>query len=381
MSRATALALLVALLPSLGQAASPADCAAPAAIEDGWPVATPEAQRLDPAVICSIGASLEQLPEANPHGVVIARNGVLVYEKYYDGPDRRWPQQHWREPLVPTPHDISTRHDLQSITKRVVALLVGIALDRGAIKSVDSPLLPFFPEHADLRTPERERITLRDLLTMRAGLDWPLKPYLSMARRVDAAPDPYRLVLEQPMAAKPGTRFRYNNGVVELVGGLVQKATSRRLDQFAREALFEPLGITDWEWGRMASGDPSASGGLRLRPRDLAKIGQLVLDHGSWRGRQVVSAEWIRDMVLPRIVRPTFSYAYLWWRDQASVDGHSIEWIAGSGWGGQCLNILPSLGLVVVVTAGVYDFDGQGQQSLACDTVMDRSALRATLDR
>jgi CubicO group peptidase (beta-lactamase class C family) len=381
MLRASTLALVVALLSSIGQAESSSGCGAPIAIEDGWSVSEPQTQQLDPALICSIAGDLEKLRDANPHGVVVVRNGVVVYEKYFTGPDQRWPQQHWKEPLEDTPHEMRTRHDLQSITKSVVALLVGIALDRGLIKNVDAPLLSFFPEYADLISPERQRITLRDLLTMQAGLDWPGQPYLGMARKVDAAPDPYRLILEQPMVAEPGKRWRYNNGVAELVGGVVQKATGRRLDQFARDALFDPLGIADWEWGQMASGNPGASWGLRLRPRDLAKIGQLVLDHGSWRGRQIVSAGWIKQMTLPRIVRPKFSYAYLWWRDQSSRDGRNIEWISGSGWGGQCLNIIPKLALVVVVTAGVYDFEGKGPQNLACDAVMDTAVLRAARDR
>ncbi len=267
MFRASPFALAVALLPSIAQAETSPACAAPSAIGDGWSVSEPVAQQLDPALICAVRKNLEALNDANPHGVVIVRNGVVVYETYFTGPDRRWPQQHWREPLQIESHDARTKHDVQSITKSVVALLVGIAMDRGSIKNVDAPLLSFFPEYADLASPERQTITLRDLLTMRAGLDWPGRPYLSMARRVDAAPDPYRLVLEQPMVSEPGKRWRYNNGVAELVGGVVQKATGRPLDQFANDVLFQPLGITDWEWGRMASGNPGASWGLRLRPR------------------------------------------------------------------------------------------------------------------
>jgi CubicO group peptidase (beta-lactamase class C family) len=305
------------------------------------------------------------------------RNGTLVYETYFTGLDQRWPQQHWDEPATATPHDATTKHDIQSITKSVVALLVGAAIDRGLIGSVDAPLLAFFPEYADLNSPERQRITLRDLLTMRAGLDWPLKPYLSMWRRVAAAPDPYRLILEQPMVAEPGEKWFYNNGVADLVGGLVQKATHRPLDQFAREVLFDPLGITDWEWGHMANGDPGGSGGLRLRPRDLAKLGQLILNDGAWDGRQIVSAGWIRQMVETRVKTPDRDYAYLWWRDQSDLDGRTIDWIIGSGWGGQCLNIIPELALVVVVTAGVYDRDGGGLQNLACDLVMDKAVLPA----
>jgi CubicO group peptidase (beta-lactamase class C family) len=372
MARAAALAFfVVALTSSLAQAEMSGGCGAPQAIDDGWPVSEPRAQRLDPASICAIAEQLSALKDANPHGVVVARHGSVVYESYFSGPDQRWPQRHWREPLQEAPHDAQTKHDLQSITKSVVALLVGIAVDRGLIESVDAPLLSFFPDYADLDSPERHKITLRHLLTMQAGLDWPTKPYLSMARKVDAALDPYRLVLQQPMVAEPGTSWRYNNGVAELVGGVVQKAVKRPLDEFAREVLFEPLGITDWEWGHMDSGNPGASWGLRLRPRDLAKIGQLILDQGVWHGRQIASAAWINDMTAPHVIRPKISYGYLWWRNQTTVGGSTIAWVGGIGWGGQCLNIVPQLALVMVVTAGVYDFDGAGDQNRACDVVTE----------
>jgi CubicO group peptidase (beta-lactamase class C family) len=373
----SAFALLATLLPSIAYAELPAGCDAPIEMEDGWSATEPQAQYLDPVVICAIGAELDKRKDANPHSVVVVRNNAIVYEKYFTGPDQRWPQQHWGEPLQPKPHDARTKHDIQSITKSVVALLVGAAVDRGIIKDVDVPLLSLFPEYVDLASPQRDRITLRALLTMRAGLEWPVRPYLSMARKVDAASDPYRLVLEQPMAAEPGQKWRYNNGAAELIGGALQKATRRPLDEFAKDVLLDPLGIADWEWGRMASGNPGASWGLRLRPRDLAKIGQLILDKGSWHGRQIVSADWIAAMTSPQVVMPKFSYAYLWWRDQLSIDGRSLALVRGSGWGGQCLNIIPDLALVVVVTAGVYDFEGGGPQNMACDTVMDKSVLRA----
>jgi CubicO group peptidase (beta-lactamase class C family) len=353
-------------------------CGGPTRLDDGWTLAAPEQEALDPASICAIGPRLGALHEADPHGVVVVRHGALVYEAYFPGGDLRWPEQHWEEPLESLPHDARTKHDLQSITKSVVALLVGIALDRGLLETIDAPALSFFPEYADLRTADKDRITVRDLLTMTTGLRWPYKPYLSMARQMDASPDPYRFVLEQPLVAAPGTNWHYNNGTVELVGALVQKATGRPLDQFAKMALFDPLGIDDWEWGKMASGDPGASWGLRLRPRDLAKIGQLVLDHGAWQGSQFVSSAWIKEMIAPHIVRPEISYGYLWWLTRQSIDGRDIDVVSGSGWGGQCLYVVPSLDLVVVVTAGVYNFAGEGPQSLAGDTVLGM-VLRAAM--
>ena len=107
-------------------------------------------------------------------------------------------------------HDARTKHDLQSITKSVTALLVGIAIDLGKLKPFDAPVLSFFPAYTDLRTAEKLRITVRDLLTMSAGLSWPYNPYLSMARQMDAAPDPFRFVLGQPMVAVPGEDWHYN---------------------------------------------------------------------------------------------------------------------------------------------------------------------------
>jgi CubicO group peptidase (beta-lactamase class C family) len=156
-----------------------------------------------------------------------------------------------------------------------------------------------------------------------------------MARQMDASPDPYRFVLEQPVVAVPGTNWHYNNGSAKVIGAILRKATSRPLDQFAKDALFDPLGIHDWEWGRMANGDAAASWGLRSRPRDLAKIGQLVLDLGAWHGQQIVSAAWIKEMTTPRVIRQhASSYGYLWW----SVKG---SWKATT-----------STGLVALVGAG-----------------------------
>jgi CubicO group peptidase (beta-lactamase class C family) len=133
-----ALTFCMTLCPA---AATPETCAAPAAMADGWPVASPAQQGLDPQLICAVGPRLEELAGAEPNGVVIACHGALVYEAYFTGADQRWPEHRWGEPLPVLPHDAETKHDLSSITKSVVALLVGVALDRGAIKTVGAPAL------------------------------------------------------------------------------------------------------------------------------------------------------------------------------------------------------------------------------------------------
>src|SRR5579859_4285966 len=140
----------------------------PIQMHDGWPVAPPEEHSLDAALLAGIGARFEAWADANMHAILVARDGVLVYEHYFTGEDYRWGVG----PIGRVTYDASTKHDLRSVTKSVTSLLVGLAVDRGRIKDLDAPVFSFFPEHDDLRTPEKDSITLRHLLTMSAGLAW-----------------------------------------------------------------------------------------------------------------------------------------------------------------------------------------------------------------
>lgn len=260
-----------------------------------------------------------------------------------------------------------TRHDARSMTKSVTDLLVGIAIDRGWIKSIDASAFSFFPQYADLRTPEKDRITLRHLLTKSSGLEWhefdtPYTSDTNSENRMDSAKDSYRYALEQPVVAPPGRLWNYNSGSTELLGAILLKPTGKPLDQLACSLLFEPLGITDVEWYKYAPGNPSAAAGLRLRPRDLAKIGQLVLQRGAWSGKQVVSAGWIDASTTPQINGfLVFFYGYQFWLGRSLVDKHIVDWAAAWGLGGQRVFIVPALDLVVVVTAGLYESGMQAQ--------------------
>jgi hypothetical protein len=170
----------------------------------GWPVSPPAQQGFKPKLICSIGPGLAGLPKAAAHGVVVVRHGVLVYEQYFRGDDMRG-----YTPLGVVPHNAKTLHNIGSITKGVVALLIGIALDRGWLKDLDAPIFGFFPHYADLRTAGKGRITIRHLLSMTSGLDWPERA-ISINDRANVvwqgrdAADPYRFVLARPLKAEPG---------------------------------------------------------------------------------------------------------------------------------------------------------------------------------
>jgi CubicO group peptidase (beta-lactamase class C family) len=296
---AAIISIWIVVLLQLAQAQT--DCGVPSVGEDHWPVASPETVGFSGGTLCSMLKWLEDSKQSNVRAVLVARHGTLTFEHYFSGED-----EHWGQPVGKVAFGPAIKHDERSVTKSVVALVLGIAINRRLIKGIDDSVMSFFPEYADLRTPERDRITLRDLITMSAGLEWHEDdtPYTSDANsenRMDNAADPYRYPLQQSVLEPPGQVWNYNSGSTEVIGAVLKKATGKPVDELARTLLFEPLGITDVEWPRNAKGNPIAAGALRLRPRDLAKIGQVVLQRGAWHGAQVVPASWIEAAISPQI--------------------------------------------------------------------------------
>jgi CubicO group peptidase (beta-lactamase class C family) len=238
--------------------------------------------------------------------------------------------------------------------KSVVSLLLGIAVDDGMIKDLDAPIFLFFSEYADLRSPEKDRITLRHLLTMSAGLEWhefdtPYTEAMNSANLARYAADPDRFVLEQRMVARPGQVWNYNSETSSLIGAILTRATGKPVEELARTLLFEPLGIDDVAWGpRLRHG----YGALWLRPRDWAKIGQLVLNRGVWEGKQIVSAAWVAQSTAEQIkARQPFSYGYQWWLGRSLNGDRAIGWTAALGFNSQKIIIIPELDMVVVFNA------------------------------
>jgi CubicO group peptidase (beta-lactamase class C family) len=171
--------------------ASPEERSTPTDAGDGWPLGRAEDAGMDAALLAGLAPQFEAWEEANCHAALVVRHGRLVYERYFAGEDRGW-----AKPLGTIVHHAGLMHDLYSVTKSIASLLVGIAIDQGLIGGLDQPVLPCFPEHSDLRTSEKDSITLRHLLTMSAGFAWDeTLPYSNPAnswRRMIAAPDPHR---------------------------------------------------------------------------------------------------------------------------------------------------------------------------------------------
>ncbi len=338
-------------------------CAAPVVLDVGWQTAEPEASGFDAAALC---AALERVAgdASNIHGVVVERRGRLVAELYRRGKDKSiWSLFARETDFAPT-----VLHDLRSVSKSVVDLLVGIARQQGKVHVAASPLA-YYPSYADLRSPERDAITVEHLLTMSSGLEWheSVTSYGTLANdetRLYWDWKPYRYVLSRPIAAKPGTQFNYNGGGTAVLADIVVRATETSLRDFARTALFEPLGIHEWEWVADPWLRPLAFAGLRMRPRDLARIGRMVLAHGEWQGRQVVPADWVAESLRPHMAAGDgLGYGYQWWTGTIDREGKKLAWSAGFGNGGQRLFVVPELDLTVVITAGAYN-DPQIQRAV-----------------
>jgi CubicO group peptidase (beta-lactamase class C family) len=329
----------------------------PPALDDEWDVASPAEVGLDAAQLSRLEAFLRQWPRHYVHAIVIARHGKLVFERYFRGRERRWMEWSGTVQFSPT-----TKHDVRSISKSVTSLLVGMAVSEGKFPPLDSSVTDYFPDYVDLSTPAKGRITFRHLITMSHGLRWEKRvAWTSRAnneRLLFEAKDPCRYVLEQPMALPPGAAFNYCGGATTLLAAALAKAVGWSFEVYASETLFGPLGITDTEWlGFAGSESVAAFAGLRLRPRDLAKLGQLVADKGCWKGRQILPAQWIAESTRPQLNAEGFQalyYGYHWWLGRSLLNGRELTWTAGFGSGGQRLFIVPALDLVVAVNAFNY---------------------------
>ncbi len=279
----------------------------------------------------------------NVHSFLVSQNGKTVLEEYFDGQDK------------------NALHTLQSQTKSVVALLFGIAVDRGYIKDEHTPVGRFFPEFAAKGDSLKAAVTVRDLLTMSAGMAWeemlppddPHNDNMNMFR----SPSYVDYVLARPMAKPPFSEFKYNSGCPMIVAGIIQKAAKRSLDKFAEEALFGPLGIRDYRWLKDSTGMPHAGGGLNLRPSDMLKIGELVLNEGRWNDQQIVSKGWI-EKATRSYFETSFGhsgYGYFWWTEELeAAPGRKTKVISARGAGGQYMYIVPEYHMVVSFTERNY---------------------------
>lgn len=300
-----------------------------------------------PPNLDAVLAHWDQDEHPDLRGVVVLHRGKSVAERYYNGATA------------------TELHDIRSAGKSVTALLVGIAVDRGAIRSVDDPVARYWTDTAGSVIGP---VPLSDVLTMRSGLaafdEDPASP--GNEDRMDESPDPLAFVRALPAETAPGTHYRYNSVTAYVAGIVVAKATGQTMASFAARRLFTPLGIAQWHWDADAGGMTKGQGNLRLATRDLARIGEMVRNHGRYNGRRIVSAAWISAMLSPReniAVADPFAdhYGYFWYQKEHRIDGTAITVSFASGNGGNKIYIAPACDLVVAITSSAYGH-GYGQR-------------------
>jgi CubicO group peptidase (beta-lactamase class C family) len=338
----------------------------PLATDDGWETASLASVGMDFTLLENLLNSLNNISEHRIHSLVIVKNGKLVFEEYFQGDKFNLARF-----IGETGFDRNDLHNLCSVTKSFTSSLIGIAIDKGFIQSVDQKVHNFFPEYADIFTsdPEKSDLTLKHLLTMSSGIDWDDETYSYFDSRNDmnrmfTSNNPINYILSKYITVLPGYVFDYSNCNTNLLGEIIRKASGERLDDFSENYLFSKLGITDFEWQMLPNDVVFCSGDLRLRPRDMAKFGYLFLNGGMWNDDQIISQEWIdisTDIYFDLNTPPNdFSwadgYGYHWWQWE-NINGVNYNAYFASGWGGQWIIVSPSYNMVIVSTAGNYYTD------------------------
>ncbi len=300
--------------------------------DDGWPTGAPSEVGITQTAVDETVQAILRGEAAALHSLLLVRDGKLVLEEYFYG---------WSRDEL---------HHIASCTKSVSSLLLGIAVDRGLVVDTSVPLLDFFPERLKGTGSGWNEIQLEHLLTMTMGLDWAehqLHGWPPLGDQIGA-------ILERDREEEPGSRFRYTNRNVNLLASIFLRSSGSEADLFAAEHLFSPLGITDWNWDfRRWQGHPDMAAALRLRPRDMAKLGQLVLQDGVWDKEQVVSREWIHESTRSHVPETPYDleYGLLWWR-LSSSDSPLGTITFANGMGTQFIAVIPDARLVMVTTGG-----------------------------
>jgi CubicO group peptidase (beta-lactamase class C family) len=323
---------------------------------DGWPTGTLTDAGLDEKPIADlVQRILDTSPDpSNPvaiQSLLIARHGKLVFEEYFYGFDKERP------------------HDMRSASKTFAPLLVGIARDHGTKIGPDTPVYSLFPEYKPFANwdERKNKITLRDLMTMTSGLDCvdsnPNSPGgEDLMQDQTQQPDWYKFFLDLPVLTDAGGKDAvYCSSDINLVGGAVRNATHRWLPDFFDEYVARPLQMHSAYVNLMPTGEAYMGGGLFLRPRDQLKLGQLYLNGGTWNGKRIVSADWVKESLVPRSsfrtvidVDTNHEYAYAWHTRPLKVGNRTFRDYFAAGNGGQQVIIIPDLDMVVSFTGGDY---------------------------
>jgi len=319
----------------------------PADLGDGWETASWEAVGCDSQGMAAMIADIRDGGYENLHSILIVKDGKLVFEEYFGG------------------YNASRIGDVASVTKSVTAIMVGVAMDQGLIEGPEQYLSELLPAYADMIEGDemKAKLRLHHLLSMTSGIEWDEDTYpygdsRNDATRMARAVDPVKFILSRPIVREPGTQFQYSGANPMLLSAILQEATGERVVDYARQYLFAPLEIRQYGWDSYEDGHTNTDGGLALRPRDMAKIGLLMLDEGRWDGVQMLSPQWVSESTQAHTtVAPGLQYGYQWWREKQPILLERVESYFAAGYGGQLISVYPDQNMIVVFTSQVANHD------------------------
>ncbi len=315
----------------------------PKFVDDGWKTNSLNDLGYDSKKVKFLFDKLLYAETHKIHSMLLVKNNEILLEEYFDS------------------YAMDIKHDMRSTSKSIRSLLLGIALDKGFIESIDDPISKYLKalspqKHLDVR---KDSITIKHLITMSAGWDcndWDKKSK-GQEDRVYKKKDWLQYTLDLPMINDPGSVSNYCSMGVIVMSEIISKASGMPINKFADRFLFQPLGITHVDWGHTSDKEVIASGKrLYLTPRDMAKIGQLILNRGQWNEKQLVSSQWIEEATTPKTKITGMNYGYLWWTIPFQLkDGDFVIAKVATGNGGQYIMVFPEFDMVAVFTGGAYN--------------------------
>jgi CubicO group peptidase (beta-lactamase class C family) len=339
----------------------------PENINDGLVTGSLAEVNIDSALITEAVKRIVRGGYKEVHSMLIFKNDLLVFEAYFDGHQFKADAEKHHGKIVSWKRD--SLHRMMSVTKSITSICMGLAIDAGFVKSVHQSIFDYLPDYQHLKKAGKENITIEHLLTMTSGLkgnEW-LVPYSNPKNDIIMtywAEDPINFVLNKPLVYKPGEFFQYYGGSNFVLAEIIKNAAKMNLDEFSGKYLFEPLGISPYYWFQLNKGVVDGAGGLNITPRDMAKIGVLFLNKGSWLGKRIISEQWVNKSLTPYPGNRWMNnwddhwglkgYSYSWWTHQFVRSGKRTDMYYAAGWGGQYIMVIPELKTVVVFTGGNY---------------------------
>ncbi|MGB5750648.1 MAG: serine hydrolase [Desulfobacterales bacterium] len=303
----------------------------PLQIDDGWQVSSLAKEGVNKEIIHDLMKAILAGKYPYLFSIVLIKNGNLILEEYF----------YYRHRFM--------LQEFRSAGKSVTSELMGIAFDKGFIKGVDGKLLDFLPtfEKGANWDQRKDEVSLHHVLSMKWGLN-ESGPANSTAWYTE---DWIAKTLSLPLIREPGVQFEYHSAAPALCGPIIEKATGMPVTEFAKEYLFGPLQISDYLWYTLPDRNTLTAGGMLMRPRDMAKIGYLIVNKGFWHGRKILSEKWINMSTKVYGHDGELSYGYYWWRCNHKGGNRTFETIFAAGHGGQRVLVFPELELVAVFTS------------------------------